>query len=291
MNKKTKMAVTGLAAIALVGGTLAYWSQSSTIDNPFSTGGYEGSTTEEFNPGEGDNWKPGATVDKKVYVENTGDTDIWVRVKLSEKWESANDKKTLDLTSTYGEDNEKAFQPNGESTGLQLNAADGLTSGDGSVVYKDIDDSQWKLEGAWYYYRTTLAAGNNTGNLLKSVTLCKDTDFGTDVALQTGYFAVVEKDADEPEFNKAKPSSQWTKYNANTTTLEEALEDAGYDLENIKEKDVYNKVIKEADPTKKGYSNDNYTLTIDTEYIQADAETATAQGWDWYPGKQTAVTP
>lgn len=280
MNRKTKMAVTGLAAVALVGGTLAYWSQTSTINNPFSTGGYEGSTTEEFNPGEGEDWKPGATVDKKVYVENTGDADIWVRVKLSEKWKAANGGEPLDLTSKYGDDQKDAFLPATEENGLQLNATDGQTSGDGSVVYKAMDTTNWTLDGGWYYYNTALTPGNNTKNLLNSVTLCEDTDFGTEQALETGYFAVVEKGVTEPEF----PGDAWHKYNAKEQSLEEALQEQ-FPGENLKDKDVYNKVIKEADPSAKGYSNDDYTLTIQTEYIQADAEAAIAEGWTWYPGK------
>ena len=32
MNKKSKVAVAGVAAVALVGGTLAYWSSTVTID-------------------------------------------------------------------------------------------------------------------------------------------------------------------------------------------------------------------------------------------------------------------
>ena len=50
MNKKSKVAVAGVAAVALVGGTLAYWNQTTTINNPFSTNSYGGETVEEFNP-------------------------------------------------------------------------------------------------------------------------------------------------------------------------------------------------------------------------------------------------
>ena len=48
MNKKAA-ALGGLAAVAVVGGTWAYFSQSAEITNPFSTGSYGGSIVESFN--------------------------------------------------------------------------------------------------------------------------------------------------------------------------------------------------------------------------------------------------
>ena len=40
MNKKYKKAVAGLGALVLVGGTLAYFSQSTTVENDFQTVSY-----------------------------------------------------------------------------------------------------------------------------------------------------------------------------------------------------------------------------------------------------------
>ena len=75
MNKKI-VGVVGLASVALVGGTFAYFTQTSTIDNPFNTARYRTVVTEDFNPEDGDKWEPGAKVNKDLYVQNTGDRDV-----------------------------------------------------------------------------------------------------------------------------------------------------------------------------------------------------------------------
>lgn len=95
MNKKYKKAVAGLGALVLVGGTLAYFSQSTTVENDFQTGSYEGTTVEKFNPTDGDDWQPGAEVDKEVGARNTGDSALWVRIKFDEVWENADKELAL----------------------------------------------------------------------------------------------------------------------------------------------------------------------------------------------------
>ena len=74
MRKNKKIAgVAGLAAIMVIGGTFAYFNQTMTVTNPFDTGKYDTNVTEDFKPEDGDNWEPGAEVNKDVTVKNTGD--------------------------------------------------------------------------------------------------------------------------------------------------------------------------------------------------------------------------
>ncbi len=137
MNKKAA-ALGGLAAVAVVGGTWAYFNQTAAITNPFSTGSYGGSIVESFNPSEGetwayfnqtaaitnpfstgsyggsivesfnpsegDNWQPGATVDKEVVAENTGNSPLLVRVKMAETWSRNGMAGTMpNITSADGD--------------------------------------------------------------------------------------------------------------------------------------------------------------------------------------------
>ena len=59
-NKKV-LVLSGLLVLAMVAGVLAYFNKTTTINNPFSTKSYGGETVEKFNPGEGEDWEPGAT--------------------------------------------------------------------------------------------------------------------------------------------------------------------------------------------------------------------------------------
>ena len=101
MNKKAA-ALGGLAALVAVGGTWAYFNQTAAITNPFHTeGGYETSVIEHFNPSDGEDWKPGVTVNKEVIASNTGDADVLVRVTMDEVWRRGDEDLKL-LTSRYG---------------------------------------------------------------------------------------------------------------------------------------------------------------------------------------------
>lgn len=169
MNKKAA-ALGGLAAVAVVGGTWAYFNQTAAITNPFSTGSYGGSIVESFNPSEGDNWQPGATVDKEVVAENTGNSPLLVRVKMAETW-SRNDQNMIAINS------EK--QPDFTEV-KQADAEDGLVESDQTVVWKNLaeNDAWTQGEDGYWYYKGQLAPGATTESLLESVTLDKDTDMG-----------------------------------------------------------------------------------------------------------------
>lgn len=263
-NKKIVVGL-GILAVAVVGGTFAYFNQTTTIDNPFSTTSFEGTTVEKFNPTDGGDWKPGAEVDKTVTAKNTGEGDVWVRVRFDEEWANANIK--------IGSESDQ-FRPTSVSNSLQLDATDGKTAGDGSVVYKNIDDADWTVgSDGWYYYKETLAAGQTTNSLMDSVTLCNNTDMGK--YNESSYYKIVEKDTQEPAFDDT-----WTQY---TGELKDAL--AKLPQDQVKGKDVYTNALKQLDKTLKGYASDNYTLSITTQFVQADAQAADAASWVTYPGK------
>ena len=66
------LALAGILGIAGVGGTFAYFNQSDSKKNIFNTGTYDTKLEEDFRPKDGENWKPGSTVNKDVTVKNNG---------------------------------------------------------------------------------------------------------------------------------------------------------------------------------------------------------------------------
>lgn len=85
MNKKQ---ITALAtcvatvAIAVVGGTLAYFTDTDKVDNTFSIGNVQIAIEETFDK-ENAKLIPGKDINKDVYVKNTGSNDAYVRVHIA----------------------------------------------------------------------------------------------------------------------------------------------------------------------------------------------------------------
>lgn len=271
MNKKSKVAVAGVAAVALVGGTLAYWSSSSTINNPFSTNSYGGETTEEFNPADGGNWEPGSKVDKKVGVTNTGDYPIYVRMKFTETW-----------SNLQSDVKEKANDAVNTMMLEQADSTDGKVLADKSVVEKKLVenwDSLWtKSDDGWYYFDDELNPNESTDNLLESVTLSDTTDMGKYDEIVT--VTVRHKDGSEDwsatgnlkvEPVQQQDGSIWV-YIRRSTDGGSTWEDAhvSKNPEDTITQSV-KKVLKEGEG---GYADADYVLTITSEYAQTD-------GCDW----------
>lgn len=265
MNKKLT-AIGGLAALAVVGGTWAFFTQDTTIHNKLTTEGEYGlNTTEKFNPGS--EWAPGIEVEKKITVKNTGKGAVLVRVKMDENW-AYKGTETL-----FGKWNSKqdAF------TEIKLEEpADGNPANDpSSVVHKNLDNNciqttplakqdKWYLadDGYWYFCNK-LEGGEETANLLNSIKLDDNTDMGR--MKNTYYYKVVNKGDEEPDFD----ANTWEKMNA--TTEEEAQKELAEIAakEENKNTDIYMTLETKTDESKKGYSDAGYTLNITTEAVQA----------------------
>lgn len=266
MNKKLT-AIGGLAALAVVGGTWAFFTQDTTIHNKLTTDGMYGlNTTEKFNPGS--EWASGTEVEKKITVKNTGKGAVLVRVKMDENWayKGAQDKPFGVWTSGQT-----------EFTNIQVDdSADGDPTDDpSSVVHKNLDNNfiqttplakqdKWYLadDGYWYFCNK-LEGGEATANLLNSIKLDDNTDMG--LMKNTYYYKVVNKGDEEPDFD----ANTWKKMNAKTE------EEAQTELAKIAEseenqgKDIYMTLETKTDENAKGYSDAGYTLNITTEAVQA----------------------
>ena len=158
-NKKSIIALLIVAIIGIVGLTLAYFSNSDTIENQFITKEYGSTYTEEFvSP---DNWLPGDTTDKTIIVENTGEVDEAVRISFNESWTTHNNGT---LNGWIHPDGTKSTH----TTETEL-------STDESVAILNLANTRdWTKVGDYYYYNYKLAPGETTTSFLESVTFNKD---------------------------------------------------------------------------------------------------------------------
>ncbi len=279
MNKKLT-AIGGLAALAVVGGTWAFFTQDTTIHNKLTTDGMYGlNTTEKFNPGS--EWAPGTEVEKKITVKNTGTGAVLVRVKMDENWAY---KATSD--QLFGE----WASGQNEFTDIQLEEpADGNPENDpSSVVHKNLDEAniqsdaaakqdKWYLaEDGYWYFCDKLEGGEATVNLLNSIKLDEKTDMG--LIANKYYYIAVEKDADEPDFN----ADTWNEMKA--TTEEEAQKELAEIAEGQTDKDFYMTLETKTDESAKGYSDAGYTLNITTEAVQATPDAVKTE-WTTAPAE------
>ena len=268
-KKTTVIALVGLMVLAFVAGTFAYWNQTSTIENPFDTGKNGSITREDFNPDDGNDWQPGAEINKDVFVKNTGDQDLIVRVRLDEKWAR---KSTASVTP--GAEYKNISAP---YTTNQADALDGLTAADGSVVGKTLANPTKWLSGAggWYYYSDNLKGGVTTEKWLDAVELLNDADMGK---MEVRKYVSVTNSADESLW-------VWVEYDASGTGEEMPAylnasgqpclkTDAGA------QKVLHNKAEilyeKTGGVELLGYSQSDYTLTITTQTVQATQEAVDA---------------
>lgn len=311
MKNKKLYGLVGVGALAVVGGTFAYYNASQTFVNPFKTSNYGTVATERFNPtGDAHDWEPGETIDKKVMATNTGQGTVWVRVKLDETWKLANGTEHTITYKTSQNDFLNKFQPNIDMDGnnTHQNPKDGkVKSDEGSVVMKNLtfgtnapteEKDGWYYLDGYFYYTKPLAQGESTKTpLLDGVTLYKDTDMG--YFRNFAGFKVAKKDA-EPEtiipsdeiiaesiydidgniIKMADPSEGWYLMEVKGAL---PMNDEGQVLAGVGSNDVLTLADDESfftykanklDSNRPGYSNADYSLDITVEFVQADEEAA-----------------
>ncbi|MGG5460606.1 BsaA family SipW-dependent biofilm matrix protein [Clostridium sp. B9] len=171
MSKKKiiGLCIAGALAIGCVGGSLAWFTSSDSVTNPFSTASTDNSNNpdsgikieEDFDHEHAGNLLPGDTVKKDVAVTNKATYDQLIRVKITKVWKDGEGKVQGDDLST---DNIKLnFSKNlGEQSGQWIKGTDG-----------------------YYYYNGIVKSNKTTPNLLESVTFASsgtesDTSINTD---------------------------------------------------------------------------------------------------------------
>ena len=244
--------IIGAAALAIVAGSWAFFTSINEVENELKTAKYGTEMVEKFTPSE--DWQPGQEIAKEVGVANTGDYDLFVRVKMSETW-------TLDDDSELSFDSdEDEFHSATAGVSKQANDADGDTEGDESVVYKALAQSGWTLntDDGYWYYNSKLLKDATTVNLLSSITLAGDADMGKYTVVNY-YTTMTEKP--ENDVIDDDPSKGWAIYTGSTPIGS-----------------VYSRSVSQLSAP--GYANASYVLTITSEVMQATQEAFEASGWD-----------
>ena len=164
MSKKKiiGLCIAGVLAVGSIGGSLAWFTSSDSVTNPFSTASTDNPSDpnsgikihEDFNKEDADNTLPGDTVTKQVNVINKATYDQLIRVKIKKVWKDAKGEEKPDL----------------DTKNIILNFEKNLTDSNKS------EEGKW-IEGSdgYYYYNGIVNPKGQTANLLESVTLSKDT--------------------------------------------------------------------------------------------------------------------
>lgn len=150
-NKKILGAIAALTvSVALIGGTLAWFTSRDEVANIFATGGIDNPENangngveiyEQFTPPT--NILPGSTTTKLVQTQNTTTYDSFIRVKITKSW-----------TSPEGNELDPEM--------IELSFGNNLGDTDGKWL---------KGNDGYYYYMGKVAGGKFTNALLESVTL------------------------------------------------------------------------------------------------------------------------
>ena len=296
-QKKFIVFAAGLLCVAMIAGTLAYYSSTASIDNVLKTQKYGNRTVENFTPEQ--NIEPGSQITKEVGVVNTGDYDLVVRIKMVETWSRGG-------TAFISHDSADAVfntvaragtSPNFTYTASQYDfngAGSGPIDGkvfeagppahkDESVMYKFLNlvtsGTGWEDGGdGYWYYNALLGAGQGTGNLLEFLVFADNADMGKyDV---TEYYSITAASVIAPlqsAYDAAAAAYAATPTPANKTAMDAALAaldgSSGYNWTTTKPTNVstitFVKSESAIDSDNGGYAQADYTLTIVTEVCQA----------------------
>ena len=288
VNKKVA-AVAGLGALALVGGSFAYYFESGSLDNPLSTGKYNTQLVEDFTPPTED-MKPGVNWDKVVGAQNTGDYPVLVRIKMDEQWvRKGTTGAYKELHSILEKDNsivkDDRFNtveatvgtyPSMAVTADQVDDNDGLTPvDDKTVVFKNIlTNGDWVDggDGYWYWNGVLEKKGSDkdkTTALMDGLVMATNIDLGD---YNTSEYYVILNDGQTPDDN-----TTWT----DAATITDANGDGVVDVRDIaipEGKKLFRKSESELNTDAPGYADSNYTLTITSEFVQATKD-AVEEHW------------
>ena len=271
LKKRPWAIIVGALSLAMIGGILAYYSSTSSIENKLATKKYGGEQIiEKFTPK--NDWELGESVTKEVAVENTGEANLFVRVKLDEKWARGNDN-FITLNSKDGDG--KFTNANFVAGSGQVNPLDGTTTGDGSVVTKTLESNKWvysDVDGYWYYNAVLKPAGqtgSKTELFLKNLTLAYDTDMG--LLEEKKYYTTME-DAPANNILSDDESQGWKVFTG-------AVPSGA----------TYSRSISDTKAGYVGYAGADYSLIITYETYQATAEARaeaiSSEGGKWDDSK------
>lgn len=274
-SKKKLIALAAVLGITGIGGTLAYFTQELVRVNIFDTGHYDSELVEDFHPSDGENWEPGAFVNKDVTVKNTGDVPILARVKFQEKWVRKGTGEVIyDVDTARDKDmpmlgTPSDAVPNNKFENVwQGDPGDGKTGTDqdDSVVYKQLllgDDWVYNPSDGYYYYRHLLMpegeGTSETSKLLDGVVLAENIDMGK--YKEAKFYTLTEGEPDDGDWIEFATDSN-AQY-LSTAQMRDKLKEEGKFITHMKAVTDYEAAGLE------GYSKADYTLTVTAQTVQA----------------------
>ena len=152
-NKNMVIALLLVAIVGVVGLTIAYFANSSSVANTFVTGEYGTSVTQTFTSP--DNWLPGTTTDASVIATNNKPTEVAVKITLSENWKAANNDILSGWVTATGN---PSAHTNNEATDER------------AAIINYADLTNWIYYNGSYYYKYKLVQNASTPSLINSVT-------------------------------------------------------------------------------------------------------------------------
>lgn len=173
-TKKTLSAIAAgsLAVALLIGGTFAWSDLTQKASNEFAadekTKNYEAKLIEDFEDVKAKTWEPGQTINKDVFVQNTGEEKIFVRVSFDEMFNYMSKVMTDPVAH-----NPNTFAGISEPTiteaksmiewifGTNVKSMGDFTGAEAAWFYDE--------ETGWFYWGEVLPAGIQTTKLLDAV--------------------------------------------------------------------------------------------------------------------------
>ena len=99
-NKRNLIIILGILFLG-IGSTLAFFKNSTILDNIFNAGGYKTIAHEEFvSPS---NWMPGDITPKTITVKNEGTGAVYTRICIEDYWEAPDDTILSNFSTTLND--------------------------------------------------------------------------------------------------------------------------------------------------------------------------------------------
>lgn len=225
-----------LLVVALVGGTFAYFSQTSQATNYLTALAYDSNITEQFTPPADGVFAPGVQIDKKVGVTNSGQIPMYVRISYEEMWSNG-------LYPTVGTGEYATYAASFYDTTL---AADNTLI---SYVKKHTSSTDWVYgNDGYYYYNKILTPGTSTSTFIDYIMMNES------LQTQTTVYTVNYYDGTTKALT---PITGVTPSNLDDTKA------------SITDKTDGSYLISVISNVTTGAPSGNYTLTFTTETVQA----------------------
>ena len=152
-NRNMVIALLLVAIVGVVGLTLAYFTNNASVTNTFETSEFGTGITQTFTSPT--NWLPGTTTDASVIATNYKDTEVAVKVTLSDQWKAKNNSILSGWVTSTGS---PSAHTNNEATDQKA----------AIINFASLDN--WIYYDGSYYYKYKLAKNAQTPSLINSVT-------------------------------------------------------------------------------------------------------------------------